>query len=159
MKDLARQASGPLYAVRALLFAASVPLLLRFVSLPRLGDWLEPESPGEPGTRPESRFEAAEARVRRVDALLRRGRPLVRSGCLVRGLTHYRLLREAGFDVSLVFGMGRVDGEEDFTGHCWIEMDGRALVEKRDPKLYYTETWRIAPRNRAAAGHPAAARA
>lgn len=154
MKDLVRRASGPLYAARTLLFAASVPLLLRFVSLPRLGDWLEPERPGEPA---DPGFEAAQARVRRLDALLRRGRPLVRSGCLVRSLTAYRSLRHAGFEVSLVFGMGRVDGEEDFTGHCWIEMGGRALAEKRDPKLYYTETWRIAPRNRAAAGQPATA--
>lgn len=153
MKDLVRQASGPLYTTRTLLFAAAVPLLLRFVPLPRLGGWLEPERPGEPS---DPRFEAAQTLVRRIDALLRRGRPLVRSGCLVRSLTLYRFLRHAGFEVSLVFGMGRVDGEEDFTGHCWIEMGGRALVEKRDPKLYYTETWRIAPSARTS-GQPATA--
>ena len=126
-------------AVRVLLFAAASPLLLRAVKLERLGAWLEPEeAPAKPRQTPGDL-------VRRVDYLLRLGWPLVRRGCLVRGMTLYRFLREAGFEVSLCFGMGQPEGESDFTGHCWIELDGQPLAEKRDPRPIYTETFRIAP--------------
>lgn len=129
-------------SIRVLLFAAAVPLLLRFVGIDRLQRWLEPAaSPRIP--RPGRK--SAEDLVRRVDGLLRLGWPLVRRGCLVRGLTVYRFLREAGFNVSLCFGMGRPDGVEDFTGHCWVELEGRALAEKREPRPIYTETFRIRP--------------
>lgn len=129
-------------SIRVLLFAAAVPLLLRFVGIDRLQRWLEPAvSPRIP--RPGRK--SAEDLVRRIDGLLRLGWPLVRRGCLVRGLTVYRFLREAGFNVSLCFGMGRPDGVEDFTGHCWVELEGRALAEKREPRPIYTETFRIRP--------------
>lgn len=130
-------------AVRVLLFAAASPLLLRAVKLERLGAWLEPkEAPARPRQTPGDL-------VRRVDYLLRLGWPLVRRGCLVRGMTLYRFLREAGFEVSLCFGMGQPEGQPEgdsgFTGHCWIELDGQPLAEKRDPRSIYTETFRIAP--------------
>lgn len=130
-------------AVRVLLFAAVSPLLLRAVRLERLGAWLEPETP-----RPAGQADPAPL-VRRIDRLLRLGWPLVRRGCLVRGMTLYRFLREAGYEVSLCFGMGKPEGQpegdSDFTGHCWIELDGQPLAEKRDPRPIYTETFRIAP--------------
>ena len=126
-------------AVRVLLFAAASPLLLRAVKLERLGAWLEPETPLPAGQADPAPL------VRRIDRLLRLGWPLVRRGCLVRGMTLYRFLREAGFEVALCFGMGKPEGGSDFTGHCWIELDGRPLAEKRDPRPIYTETFRIAP--------------
>lgn len=126
-------------AARVLLFAAVSPLLLRAVKLERLGSWLEPARiPARPAGAPG-------ALVRRVDRLLKLGWPLVRRGCLVRGMTLYRFLREAGFEASLCFGMGQPEGEPGLTGHCWIELDGQPLAEKRDPRPVYTETFRIAP--------------
>lgn len=141
--------------LRVLLFAAVSPLLLRLVRIDRLGGWLEPgrSRPADPAK--------LDPLVRRVDRAIRLGWPLVRRGCLVRGMTLYRFLRGAGFEVSLVFGMGQPpeEGPESgLTGHCWIELDGRPLAEKRDPRPIYAETYRIAPR----AGRkeaPAAARA
>lgn len=129
-------------AVRVLAFAAAAPLLLRVVPLERLGPWLEPD------TAQAASPAGPDDLVRRVDRLIKLGWPVVRRGCLVRGLTLYRFLREAGFEVSLCFGMGRPPEEgadADFTGHCWIELDGRPLAEKRDPRPIYAETFRIAP--------------
>ena len=105
------------------------------------GGWSPPRRRGfrRPGLK------AAEDLVRRIDGLLRLGWPVVRRGCLVRGLTLYRFLREAGFDVTLCFGMGRPEGVDDFTGHCWVELGGKALAEKREPRPIYTETFRIRP--------------
>ena len=39
---------NPFFALRVLAFAAAVPVLLRFVKLPQLGDRLEPADPPAP---------------------------------------------------------------------------------------------------------------
>lgn len=126
-------------AVRILLFAAAVPVLLRLRKLPDLPAWLEPRRPTPP---PPSAAEV-HLRVRHIDALIAAGRPFVRSGCLVRGLTLYRFLRRAGAEVSLCFGAGEMDGR--FAAHCWIVYLGEPLAEPRDPRPLFTETWRIEP--------------
>jgi hypothetical protein len=126
-------------ALHILLFAAAVPLLLRVRRLPDLPVWLEPRGEAPPPPEPETVLAA----VRRIDRLLAAGRPLVRSGCLTRGLTLYRFLRRMGADVSLRFGMGQMSGE--MAGHCWIVYQGEPLAERRDPRPLFTETWRIEP--------------
>ena len=130
---------GRVEAARILLFAAAVPLLLRLRKLPDLPAWLEPR---RPTPSPPS---AAEVHllVRHIDALIAAGRPFVRSGCLVRGLTLYRFLRRAGAEVSLCFGAGEMNGR--FAAHCWIVYHGEPLAEPRDPRPVFTETWRIEP--------------
>ena len=133
--------SRRLEAARILLFAAAVPLVLRLRKLPDLPAWLEPRGP-LPLPPPPS---AAEVHllVRRIDALLAAGRPFIRTGCLVRGLTLYRFLRRAGAEVSLRFGAGEMNGR--FAAHCWIVYLGEPLAEPRDPRPLFTETWRIEP--------------
>jgi hypothetical protein len=141
---------SPFFSFRVLAFAAVVPLLLRIVKLPQLGDRLEPDDP--PASSRDSRDSrdpaAVDRLIRRIDLLIRLGWPIVRRGCLVRGITRYRFLREAGIDTTLCFGIGRLPGQESFTGHCWLEMDGRALAEPREPRPIYTETYRVSPRPR-----------
>jgi hypothetical protein len=78
-----------------------------------------------------------------VEKVLRLGRRLFRpGGCLTRGLTLHYFLRRAGVDVRLCFGMGHPDGKE-MAGHCWLELDGRPFLERRDPRLVFGETYRI----------------
>ena len=72
---------------------------------------------------------------------IRAGRPLVRPGCLTRGVTRYYFFRRDGMDVSLCFGMGKFD--EEFVGHCWLVKDGVPFMEPRDPRPLYTEMYRI----------------
>jgi len=72
---------------------------------------------------------------------IREGRPLVRPGCLTRGLTRYYFFRRDGMDVSLCFGMGQV--KEEFAGHCWLVKDGVPFMETRDPRPLYAEMYRI----------------
>jgi transglutaminase superfamily protein len=128
-----------LFPLRVLLFAAAVPLLLRFRKLPNLPAWLEPRGEVPPAPPPEQ----VAALVRRIDSLVAAGSPVVRSGCLVRGLTLYRFLRLAGADVSLHFGVGAMRGR--FAAHCWIIYRGEPLAEPRDPRPLFTETWRVEP--------------
>jgi len=134
--DPARELVFPL---RVLLFASLVPLILRFRKLPDLPAWIEPAGSIPPAPSPE----AVAALARRIDALLVAGRPIVRTGCMVRGLTLYRFLRRAGADVSLRFGAGAIRGE--FAAHCWIVYAGEPLEETVDPRPIFAETWRIEP--------------
>jgi len=140
-------------AWRVVLFAAAVPLLLRAVRVDRLGAWLEPRREPPPAAADPRAYDGM---VRRIDRLRRAGRPLVRSGCLTRGITLYYFLRRAGAPANLCFGIGdgigaAIDGEasapgDGFGGHCWVELGGEPVAEARDPRPLYAEMLRVPPR-------------
>jgi len=132
-----------LLPVRVVLFAALVPRLLRLCKLPRLPLWVEPRRRSLAPPKPEPGPEEIAALTERIDEFRIAGRPAVRAACLVRGLTLYRFLRQAGADVSLRFGVGTIRG--DFAAHCWIVYCGEPLAETHDPRPLFTETWRIEP--------------
>ena len=117
-----------------LFFAAAVPFLLR-LKISRLETLLAPRIP----------YQADRDRVKQimeyVEMAIREGRPLVRPGCLTRGVTRYYFFRRDGMDVSLCFGMGQ--DKEGFVGHCWLVKDGVPFMETRDPRPLYAEMYRI----------------
>lgn len=123
--------------VRMVVFAASVPLLTR---LPL--SWLERVLESGLNFEDVDRKETQDV-TDLLDRVLRLPPPLVRTGCLTRGLLGYRFLRWAGSPVSLVFGIGHVDGEIGVSGHCWLELDGEPVRERRDPRPTFAETYRI----------------
>jgi hypothetical protein len=129
-----RSISDVLLFLQVLFFAAAVPILLR-LKLSRVEALLEPKNPS-----PEER-NRVEQNKRYVEMAIREGRPLVRPGCLTRGVTRYYFFRRDGMDVSLCFGMGQVDGE--FVGHCWLVKDGAPFMEPYDPRPRYAEMYRI----------------
>lgn len=117
-------------------FAIAVPLLMR-LPLPRLAAVL---------SRPPRRPRASAAAVERLDTLVglapRFADPLVRPGCLTRGLTLFWFLRRAGVDVELCFGLDATgDGAAD--GHCWLVRDGRPFLERDDPRARFGEIFRL----------------
>ena len=117
-----------------LFFAAAVPFLLR-LKLSRVEALLEPKNPS-----PVER-DRVEQITEYVEMAMREGRPLVRPGCLTRGVTRYCFFRRYGMEVSLCFGMGQVDGK--YVGHCWLVKDGVPFMETRDPRPLYAEMYRI----------------
>ncbi|HVA90766.1 MAG TPA: lasso peptide biosynthesis B2 protein [Chloroflexota bacterium] len=131
--DLVKSPQDALLLVHILAVAAAVPTLMR-LPLPRVSTLLEPRRP-PPGPTP-----AQEDRIARfVLAALAAGRPLVRRGCLTRGVTLYYFLRRAGADVSLCFGMGTsTDKADGFDGHCWLVKQGEPYLEPYDPGPLYT---------------------
>src|SRR3954452_25384122 len=108
------RAREPLLPVRVVLFAALVPLLLRLCKLPDPPSWIDPRRRSLPPPDPSEFATLTE----RIDEPLIAGRPAVRTGCMVRGLSLYRFLRRAGAEVSLPFGVGTIRG--DFAAHYWI---------------------------------------
>ena len=114
-----------------LVFATAVPLLLR-LKLSRLQPLLEPKA--LPSTPEPARVQKI---VSLVDAVLQTGKPLVRPGCLTRGVTLYYFLSRSGLEVTLCFGMGTV--RDEFVGHCWLSRDGEPFLEETDPRPLFTE--------------------
>ena len=129
--------SDRLFALRVVAFAATVPLLMR-LPVDRLARWIAPS--GSPVSEPS--LPDVLALVASIDHWLARARPIVKSGCLTRGVTLYRFLRRAGADVSLRFGIGRIDGA--IAAHCWIVYRDEPLAERQDPRGVFTEMWTIA---------------
>jgi hypothetical protein len=118
------------------IFAAAVPLLMR-LPLPRLAAIL---------TRPARRPPPSAAEVERLERMItlapRVGRPLVRPGCLTRGVTLFWFLRRAGLDVELRFGLEMEnDGATD--GHCWLSLESQPFLEHVDPRPRFAELYRF----------------
>ncbi len=125
-----------LLLVRVCGFAAAVPLLMR-LPLPRLAALI--------CRPPRCRLPSAEE-VRRLERIItlapRVGRPLVRTGCLTRGVTLFWFLRHAGLDVDLCFGLDPGRGA-DIDGHCWLALAGEPFLEPRDPRPRFPELYRL----------------
>ena len=121
--------------LRVFLFAAAVPglLRLRLPTLQRLLGRLAVGRAADPAT--------IQAILRCMTIVLRRGRPLVRRGCLTRGVTLFYFLRRAGLDVDLCFGAGSLGGE--FAAHCWLEREGVPFLEDVDPRGIFAEMYRV----------------
>jgi Transglutaminase-like superfamily len=117
-------------------FAAAVPLLMR-LPLPRLAALLT----RQPRCR-RARTEEVERLVRLIALAPHVGRPLVRPGCLTRGVTLFWFLRRAGLNVELRFGLEAPnDGMAD--GHCWLSLDGEPFLEQVDPRPRFAELYRL----------------
>lgn len=120
--------SDTLLLGRIVVFALLLPLALRRRDLTSLASFVEPRR--SRGVASES---LADKTLRYADAVC--ASRLIRAECLVRGLTRYYFLRRAGVSLSLVFGMGTVEGR--LIGHCWLVRDGRPFREPIDPGPCY----------------------
>lgn len=136
LASVARRRPNLLLLLRIYLFAITVPALLR-LRLSSASGLVEPRRP-----RSEPDEEHAQAIITAVDWVLGSGWPLVRSGCLTRGMTLLHFLRRAGIDVELIFGVGEVDGNTE--GHCWLVRGGEPYLETSDPRRRFTEVCRFA---------------
>ena len=117
-------------------FAAAVPLLMR-LPLPRLAALLT-----RPPRRPPPSAKDIERLERMVALAPRVARPLVRTGCLTRGLTLFWFLRRAGLDVELRFGL-ELNEREARDGHCWLALADEPFLERVDPRPRFAELYRL----------------
>jgi hypothetical protein len=136
--------------IGVVMYAAAVPLLMR-LPLTRSAALL---------TRDPQRRTPRPGEVERLDRLIELApivaHPLVRRGCLTRGVTLYWFLRRAGIDVELRFGLDpggdRLDrsgdrlnpgGDYEADGHCWLTLGGEPYLERLDPRPRFVEVYRI----------------
>ena len=122
-------------ASQAFLLALAVPVLAR-LDLELLQRVLEPRRFGH-ASRPKDVQGLGTEYATIVDAVVLRARPLVRRNCLTRGITLYALLRRAGVEVSLCFGIDP-QFEGHAAGHCWLVLDDQPFLEQNDPRSIFT---------------------
>jgi hypothetical protein len=134
---------GIWFGVRVIAFAATVPLLL-WRPVDRWGRHLTVTVRASPPSE-----DSVNRLVTAIDRALRAGWPLVRTGCLTRGITMYRFLTRAGVPVSLHLGAGLVDNR--FAAHCWVERHGQPVREPHDPRTIFTSMHVITPDSAAGA--------
>jgi hypothetical protein len=126
-----------LFVLRVAALAAVVPLLMR-LPLDRLRTVLEPRRV------PLSVDPARQQHVLDlVNLVVERGRRVLRTTCLTRGVARYYFLRRAGMNVALAFGVGH-PAQMDAAGHCWLVKDGQPFLEREDPRPMFIEVFRIA---------------
>ena len=118
-----------------LFFAVLVPFIMR-LKLTRVRSLLESRKPPSPPDMMK-----VERVIRYIKCALDIGLPLVRQGCLVRGVTSYYFLRKAGLDVSLCFGIGIIDGA--YAGHCWLVKGEEPFMEATDPRPFFAEIYSL----------------
>lgn len=63
--------------------------------------------------------------------------------CLVRSLVLFEFLRSTGVPVGIHFGVQT--GEPALTGHCWITLDNRPLLEGTNPESTFQEMFSYPP--------------
>jgi hypothetical protein len=78
-------------------------------------------APKQPAQNDDALYAIARA-TRFVRSALRHGKP----DCLDRSITLALALRWAGIDAEVCFGVRRVP----FTAHCWVEVNGRTVLQK-----------------------------
>jgi hypothetical protein len=124
--------------VRVMAFAAIVPLLMR-VPLRHTAAFVT----RRPGGR-RSGVVSPERLARLVALASVVAHPIVRTGCLTRGMTLFWFLRRNGVDVELRFGIDpSASTAADADGHCWLTRDGEPYLEKVDPRTRYSEVFRL----------------
>jgi len=135
-----RSPGDVLLFLRIFFFATAVPALLR-LKMSTLQSMLEPRH--APLMRTPARIQKT---VSYVDWALQLGRPLIRSGCLTRGLTLYYFLRRVGLDVTLCFGATKAEDRID--AHCWLVKDGKPFLETKDPRLLFVKVYSLPQESR-----------
>jgi hypothetical protein len=108
-----------------------MPLAVRWLSVPNalaLADrW-----PARNGARATPR-----ALARRVERWLSHGRGPWASTCLTRSIVLYVMLRQHGYGPRLMVGVQ--GGEQAFTAHAWVTMDGVPVADMPDIAASYTQ--------------------
>jgi Transglutaminase-like superfamily len=123
--------------VRVLTLSPLCPLLLH-LPLPVVS-WAVTRRRGRRGRGLEPQRAAAVVETAQAFA-----HPLVRRGCLTRGLSLFWLLNDPADDMRICFGLGGpADG---FAGHCWLERGGEPYLERVDPRERFPEQFAIPAR-------------
>ena len=126
------EASDYFLFARIAVWSLILPLLLRFLSLPRLMRVLTPATPVS-GFSPDLHPAAERINVYVIKIMSLNANNLGRM-CLKRSLVIYRFLRLRRIPARFYVGV-RKEGDR-LIGHSWIEIEGRHFYDTQDGILY-----------------------
>ena len=123
-----------LWFMRILSLIAVLPVILRFLSIPRLMKVLTPSATKK--SRKPVDDKGRDRIVKYTDYLLSRNFWMFKSTCLRRSLVLYHFLRRAGINVQICFGVrykGDLQKKEvsmELEGHAWLFYKGAIFLER-----------------------------
>lgn len=122
---------------RIFLLITVLPLLVRFLTLPRLMKFLSRRTRDAPGNR--STGEYVHRAVKFTDYILSRNFWIYRKTCLKRSLVLYHFLQPAVGDLGVCFGVRRGkkaddNDQKELDGHAWLVQRGECFLEE-EPDL------------------------
>jgi hypothetical protein len=140
---LRRTAADRWLLLRALALHTGVASLLRIVRFGTLSDWLRRYG----GHRPANGHPLDSAAIDRIVWAVRQAASVAPWGrtCLTEALTAEALLRRAGCDTTLRYGVA-TEGEKRLAAHAWLEHDGVEIIggPSRSHEPLHPSTVRIA---------------
>ena len=114
-------------------WVAVVSVAIKALPLPRAMQLLEPRSRLPARCNPVK----SEAIASLLDSLLATNFLFLTPTCWKRAPVLHRFLALEGMETRIVFGVRR-DGDEQLTGHAWLEVDGKPLHERTPPDYKIT---------------------
>lgn len=130
---LMRQPRVALMVLRMTSWVAVVSLAIKALPLPRAMQLLEPRSHSTLKCNPAK----SEAIASLLDSVLATNFLFLTPTCWKRAPVLRRFLALEGIETRIVFGVRRA-GDEQLSGHAWLEADGKPLHERTAPEYKVT---------------------
>lgn len=113
--------------MRIACFAAVLPVLLRYLSIPRLLALHTPKT-----TPASAHHDRRDKILKYTDYVFRGKHGPYKKTCLKRSLVLYRFMRRSGLDVRICLGIRRMpSGSSDaLIGHSWLLHQGKIVFEE-----------------------------
>jgi len=122
--------------LKVALFIAVLPIYLRRYGMVEILEKMTPERQKNPADR--------EKLTVYVNWWLNRDIAMFKPTCMRRSLVLYRMLGEAGINVTIHYGIRKnPDGSNE--GHSWLSLDGVCLPPDGNTAVDYKETFRFPP--------------
>jgi hypothetical protein len=129
-----REPGAALLALRMSAWIAALSMLVKVLPLPRA---LRLVAPSRLGPATHDPHETQERLARLLDSVLAADFWVFTPTCWKRAPVLHRYLALRGIETRIVFGVRR-EGEDDLSGHAWLECEGRPLLEKNHPDYRVT---------------------
>jgi Transglutaminase-like superfamily len=137
VRFVAREPGSALLALRMSAWVAALSLFVKLMPLPRALGFVAPRkvrrAPHD--TTTEAAEQAAVARV--LDSVLAADFWIFTPTCWKRAPVLHRFLALRGIETRILFGVRR-DGEDELSGHAWLERGGEPLLETSAPDYKVT---------------------
>jgi Transglutaminase-like superfamily len=134
---VAREPSSALLALRMSAWVAALSLLVKLMPLPRALGFVAPRRVG-PAPRDAQAVAAEQAALARVlDSVLAADFWMFTPTCWKRAPVLHRYLALRGIETRILFGVRR-EGEDELSGHAWLERGGEPLLETTAPDYKVT---------------------
>jgi hypothetical protein len=126
-----------LLALRMAFWVAALSALIKFLPLPRALSVVTTRVRRGRPQNPSDVSDVEDRLARLLDSILAADLLFFTPTCWKRAPVLQRYLAREGIEASVVFGVRR-PGEDELSGHAWLEAEGKTILEKTEPDYIVT---------------------